>query len=248
MVFLRKFPPNTPTPVTDQTNAMLDIANAQLTNSGLYAVVVTNNYSSVTSSLAGLIVGPYCPDLSGPYSLIVTQGDSGTFTVTVILANPQPMFQWQTNGVDVAGATSASLTLDNIQYGLDGAAVSVIVSNAACLETNSATLTVLVPPTITTQPTNLTVNVGAAVTLVSGADGHPAPTLQWYKNGAPIPDATNATLPFASAQGVGKWGLLCSWPSTQQAGFPVPMPSCKSIPQPWFKPFCLPPTMPPGVL
>ncbi len=199
--FYGSSPLNTPTPVTDQTNAMLDIANAQLTNSGLYAVVVTNNYNSVTSSLAGLIVGPYCPDLSGPYSLIVTQGDSGTFTVTVILANPQPTFQWQTNGVDVAGATSASLTLDNIQYGLDGAAVSVIVSNAACLETNSATLTVLVPPTITTQPTNITVNVGVAVTLVSGADGHPAPALQWYKNGAPIPDATNATLPFASAQG-----------------------------------------------
>ena len=199
--FYGSSPNNTPVLVAGQTSAMIDIANAQLTNSGLYAVVVTNNYNSVTSSVAGLIVGPYCPDLSGPNSLIVTQGNSGTFTVTVILANPQPTFQWQTNGVDVAGATGSSLTFNNIQFALNATTFSVIVSNVACMETNSATLTVLVPPTITTQPTNITVNVGDAVTLVSGASGQPAPTLQWYKNGSPLSGQTNATLTIASAQG-----------------------------------------------
>jgi autotransporter-associated beta strand protein len=199
--FYGNSPNNTPVPVTGQTNALFSLANAQLTDSGLYAAVVSNNFNSVTSSLAGLIVGPYCPDLSGPSSLIVTQGNSGTFTVTVILANPLPTFRWQTNGVDVAGATSSSLTFNNIQFALNATTVSVIVSNAACVETNSATLTVLVPPTITTQPTNITVNAGAPVTFVSGASGQPAPTLQWYKNGSPIPGQTNATLSFASAQG-----------------------------------------------
>jgi autotransporter-associated beta strand protein len=192
---------NMPIPVADQTNTVFSLANAQLTNSGLYAVVVTNIYNSVTSSFAGLIVGNYCPDLSGPNSLIVTQDNSGTFTVTVILANPQPAFQWQTNGVNVAGATNSSLTFTNIQHALNATTVSVIVSNAACMETNSAILTVLVPPTITPQPTNITVNVGDAVTLVSGADGHPAPSLQWRKNGVNIPNQTNATLFFASALG-----------------------------------------------
>ena len=199
--FYGSSPNNTPSPVTGQTSAAFDFANAQSSNSGFYAVVVTNNYNSVTSSIVTLIVGPYCPDITGPNSLVVTQGNNGTFTVTVVLANPQPTFQWQTNGVNVANATNSSLTFNNIQFALNGTTVSAIVTNIACMETNNATLTVLVPPTITTQPTNITVNVGDAVTLVGGASGQPAPGLQWYKNGQPIGGQTATTLIIASAQG-----------------------------------------------
>src|SRR5262249_19555440 len=130
------------------------------------------------------------------------QGNSASFSITTILGNPPPTYQWQTNGVTVTGATTSSLTLNNVQYAaLNNAQVSVIVSNAACIQTNTATLTIIVPPVISPQPTNVTVNVGDSVTLTSGATGVPAPTLQWFKNNTAIPNETNATLTFASAQG-----------------------------------------------
>ena len=178
------------------------IASADGTNNGLYSVVVTNNYNSVTSSVALLIVGNVCSQLSGPFDQTVIQGNNVTFSAVVVIANPQPTFQWQTNDVDVPGATSSNLTLNNVQYAvLNGATVSLIASNAACIVTNKATLTVIVTPVITPQPANLTVNVDDPASFISGATGIPTPALQWYKNNALISGQTGGTLSFASAQG-----------------------------------------------
>ena len=57
------------------------------------------------------------------------------------------------------------------------------------------------PPTITTQPQSQTVNEGESVTFTVEVDGTPPYTYQWYRDGNPIPDATNATytIPFALA-------------------------------------------------
>jgi autotransporter-associated beta strand protein len=178
------------------------IASADGTNNGLYSVVVTNDYNSVTSSVALLIVGNVCSQLAGPFDQTVIQGNNATFSATVVIANPQPTFQWQTNGVDVPGATSTNLTLNNVQYNvLNGATVSLIASNAACIVTNQATLTVIVTPVIAPQPANITANVGDSASFVSGASGIPAPALQWYKNNALLSGQTAGTLSFASAQG-----------------------------------------------
>ncbi len=68
-------------------------------------------------------------------------------------------------GVDVTGATSTNLTLNNVPFAFDGMKVSVIANNAAGSVTNSATLTVIVTPVITPQPTDQTVNASTAVML-----------------------------------------------------------------------------------
>jgi autotransporter-associated beta strand protein len=192
---------NTPSALTDATNATFNIASAQGSDSGYYAVVVTNDYSSVTSRAAILFVGNVAPIIvSGPSSQTVIAGNSASFAVSVV-GNPIPALQWQTNGVDVSGATTSSLTLNNVPYAFDGMTVSLIASNVAGVVTNSATLTVIVTPVITPQPTNLVANVGDSVSLISGATGVPAPTFQWYKNGVAISGQTGSTLTFASAQG-----------------------------------------------
>jgi hypothetical protein len=49
-------------------------------------------------------------------------------------------------------------------------------------------------PIITTQPASQSVAPGATVTFNVSATGTPAPVFQWRKDGAPIPNATNATL------------------------------------------------------
>ncbi|HKW30835.1 MAG TPA: pectinesterase family protein [Verrucomicrobiae bacterium] len=193
---------NTPVLEVNATNSSFTIPSAQPSDTGLYAVVVSNNYNFVLSRFASLIVGDVCPVLNGPFDQTVIQGNNANFSTTVVIANPYPTFQWQTNNVNVAGATNTSLTLTNVQYAdLNGATVSVIASNRACLTTNSATLTILVPPVINPQPTNLTVNAGDPAAFISGATGVPTPGLQWFKNNAAIANQTNSTLTIASAQG-----------------------------------------------
>ncbi len=195
-------------PIPGANGSSYFIPSADGTNNGFYSVVVTNNFNSVTSVLASLTVGNVCSQLSGPFDQTVIQGLNATFSTIVVLGNPAPTLQWQTNGVDVAGATGTSLTLNNVQYAaLNNAKISVIASNAACLDTNSATLTIITTPVISPQPTNITVNVGDTANFVSGATGIPAPGLQWYKTtsvsspGTPISGQTSGTLTFVNAQG-----------------------------------------------
>ena len=200
-------------PILDATNSSYSIGSADGSNNGLYSVVITNDYNSVTSRFAVLIVGNVAPQLSGPFNQTVIQGNSAAFSATVIIANPYPTFQWQTNGVDVAGATSTNLTLNNVQYAaLNNATVSIIASNPGGIVTNNATLTVIVPPVISPQPTNLTVNVGDTATFTLGVSGIPTPSLQWYKNGVAISGQTATALTIPNAQGtnIGSYELIAA--------------------------------------
>ena len=78
-----------------------------------------------------------------PQSQIVLAGQSTTFAVQVT-ANPAPTYQWRRFGIDIPGATSATLTLNNVQVA-DAANYSVVVRNSAGPEVTStaAKLTVL---------------------------------------------------------------------------------------------------------
>ena len=178
--------------------ASLSITNAGVADSGNYAVVIANSHGSITSSVAVLVVSstPVAPTITGPNNQTVIQGNNATFSASVA-GLPLPTVQWQKNGVDIVGATT-TLTITNAQYPGDQATYSIIATNFAGSATNNATLTVIVPPAITTQPTNLTVLNGAAASFSVGATGVPAPGYQWKKSGVPLSGQTSATLTFAA--------------------------------------------------
>jgi len=70
----------------------------------------------------------------------------------------------------------------------------VTVTNSVSNATSSpATLTVDVPPSITTQPANRTVNAGQTATFTVAATGTGTLSYQWKKNGATIGGATSAS-------------------------------------------------------
>lgn len=82
-----------------------------------------------------------------PVAQSVTVGQSVIFTVTA--SGDNLSYQWQRDGKDIAGATSASYTLPAAQAGDNGAAFAVVVRNAGGSVTSStATLGVgaAVPP------------------------------------------------------------------------------------------------------
>jgi len=77
-------------------------------------------------------------------SLAVNAGSTATLTVTATGTAPLS-YQWQFNGVNIAGATSATLVLTNVNASNDGN-YAVIVSNPGGSVTSAATLTVILPP------------------------------------------------------------------------------------------------------
>src|SRR5262249_13595966 len=105
-----------------------------------------------------------------PSSQTVIVGMTATFNA-IATGIPLPSYQWRKNGANISGATSSAYTISNAQS-TDAASYSVVAANVAGSATSStATLTVIVPPTITTQPTSQTVNQGQTASFSVAASG-----------------------------------------------------------------------------
>lgn len=188
--------------ISGAITSALAITSAQPSDNGNYTVLVSNTFGSTTSSPPAVLTinsGNIAPSITGPNDTTVIQGNNATFTASVA-GVPAPAIQWQKTGVDIPGATTASLTINNTQYPADQAVYSIVATNVAGLATNSAALTVIVPPAITAQPTNAVALSGASASLSVSATGVPSPSYQWKKNGADIGNATTSTLTFAATQ------------------------------------------------
>jgi hypothetical protein len=103
-------------------------------------------------------------------------------------------YQWRKNGAEIPGATNSSYTTPATVAADNGSLFSVVVSNGAgSVTSNNATLTVRIPPTITTQPANRTVKEGQKARFSVVASGTAPLRYQWRKNGVNITGATDAS-------------------------------------------------------
>ena len=174
-------------------------ATTSTDNASTFQVVVSNSAGSVTSSAATLTVNPavVAPTITTqPSNQTVTAGQTATFAV--VASGTAPLsYQWQKNGANISGATSASYTTPATTSTDNASTFQVVVSNSAgSLTSSTATLTVnpaVVMPTITTQPSNQTVTAGQTATFAVLASGTAPLSYQWQKNGTNITGATSAS-------------------------------------------------------
>lgn len=157
------------------------------------------------TAVGGGAVAPTVTD--DPDSVTVATGDMAVFSVSASGTAPLA-YQWRKGGNplsdagNVSGATSATLTLTNVQAA-DQADYDVVVTNSAGSDTSAAaTLTVVVPvaPAVTTPPASQTVLAGGSVTFNVVATGTAPLAYQWNKNGFPIGSATGASLTLTNVQ------------------------------------------------
>ena len=218
----------------------LSILNAQPGDNTGYFCIVTNDLGLATSSVVQLTIsaGDVPPSISGPTDQTVIQGQTATISAGVA-GSPTPTEQWQfsgtnlvdgprPNGDGISGSLTTTLVITNVQYPSSQGQYSIVASNRAGLLTNNMTLTVIVPPSISQQPTNITVLNGQPASFTVVASGVPAPTYQWKKGGVPMnpatnATATNATLVIASAapSDIAIYTVVVSNPAGNQVSSPA---------------------------
>ena len=135
------------TNLSGQTAATLALTNVHAADQGTYQVVVTNQYSSVTSAPAILTVNAQIipPSItSGLQSQTNVLGGTATFTVTA--TGTALNYQWEFNSSDLAGQENTSLTLDNLSAASQGNYQVRVFNSAGSTTSPPATLTVLIPP------------------------------------------------------------------------------------------------------
>jgi hypothetical protein len=185
--------------ITGGTNASLVLGNVQGSQAGEYSVVIHNAAGFVISAGASLTVSQPLVILAQPQSRITDRGNSVTFTVFAA-GTGTLRYQWRFGGADIGGATSASLTLNNVQPSDNGNYSVVVTDDNGSLTSADATLSVLSPPTILTQPRSQT-NVAYTTVFFSVTPGGEGPfAYQWRFGAVPIPDATNSILALPNVQ------------------------------------------------
>ena len=126
------------------TNASLTLTSVQVANQGGYDIVVSNNFGSVTSSNATLIVTGYPPNavtLLPAYQTGVV-GSNCSFTVTTS-GSPPFSYQWQFNGTNISLANNATLTLTNLQFTNQGGYDVVVTNYFGSTTSSNATLVIV---------------------------------------------------------------------------------------------------------
>ena len=127
---------------------------------GPYSVIVTNNYGSVTSSVANLNMFPY---LKTPFTGLQTfWGQTNVLSVGT-WGSGDLAYQWYFNGVAIPDATSSNLVLSSIQF-TNAGLYSVVVSSPYGSVTNS-------PETVVVNPANTAIEFCANV-VIQGTVGY----------------------------------------------------------------------------
>jgi hypothetical protein len=151
-------------PISGATNSSLMLRDVQLSQAGSYTAVVFNDAGSVASEIGRLTVHRPPTILSHPVNQLVRAGAAALFAVNAT-GNGTLRYQWRHDGVPLAGATSATLTISNVQSAHAGAYSVVVTDNTGPVTSDSASLVLLVDPLIVQQPLSQTVVAGSTVTL-----------------------------------------------------------------------------------
>ena len=110
------------------------LASVSSADTASYSVDITGTCN--TASATGGVSVVTAPAITAhPQNVNGFQGNSATFSVTATGALLS--YQWRSNGVNIAGATSSSFTINNLLFAYNGS-YDVVVQNCAGSATSSA--------------------------------------------------------------------------------------------------------------
>ncbi|MCG8701612.1 MAG: immunoglobulin domain-containing protein, partial [Bacteroidales bacterium] len=167
--------------VSGATTNSLAIDPVDDTYNDVFTCQVTGACDVENSNPANLTVRQLTTITSQPVNITACNGENATFTVVASATNIS--YQWQKDGVDIAGQTSDILTLNAVDDTDEATYRCQITGNCSVEFSDGATLTVDDIVNITTQPAaNPTLCEGDNLSLTVIADGAGL-TYQWQKDG-----------------------------------------------------------------
>ena len=188
------------------------VTNAALSYVTNGSVITTNwmalgNPRTYTATLGiGAQVDPPSID-ADPTNRTAVAGTNVSFAVTASGGAPL-RFQWFFNLTNLLVAqTNVSLSLSNIQASQAGG-YSVVVTNLAGQATSQvAQLTILLPPSIDTEPADAVATPGSFAVFNVAASGSGTLRYQWYKGTNQLANETNTVLVLANVQATNAGGF-----------------------------------------
>ncbi len=180
------------------TNINISLASPWVGGSKMYILFADDN--SVTNTDGAYQIDNFAVTI--PFPGITTQPQDSSVspgqnvTLTVVATGAQPLsYQWRKESNLIVNATNSSFTIVNAQP-IDGGLYSVVVANVFGSVTSSNALVVVncsTPTTFTVPPADQSVAPGATITVNALVAGTSPISYQWYRNGAILLGATNAT-------------------------------------------------------
>jgi sugar lactone lactonase YvrE len=180
---------------------------------------VTMSWSGFTSDIvhAGVSINQVSTNsapvvTTNPTNSTVAAGNTATFTAAAS-GTPTPTVQWQvsTNGGSsfstISGATSTTLTLNNVTSGMNGYQYQAVFTNSVTSATSTAaTLTVLSPPTLglAFSPTSIPLTNGSTTLTMTLTNPNTGTTLTGVGFTLNLPSGLQvASTPGVTSSGVG---------------------------------------------
>ena len=184
------------TNISSATNSTFVLSAAQLSDAGIYSVLITNNFGVALSSNAVLsVLFPPTVTLQ-PTNQAVPLNSNVTFIAAV--SGDAPLnYQWffngsaLTDGGQFSGTTITNLAITNLQLTNMGNYLLVVTNLVGFATSSAAVLTVISPPTVTTPFTNQVAMVFNSATLSISDFGTPPLFYQWQKSGVNLTDNGN---------------------------------------------------------
>ena len=160
-------------------------ATTEEMNGWVYQCVAENSVDKAWSDVAVLTVQTPPVVITDPKDQAVPENTAVSFTAEAS-GVPDPEYQWQVKKensdiwTDLPRETFETYTVKKATRDMNGYQYRCVVVNAAGSATShAALLTVLYPPSFTSQPSDQSVTVGKSVTFTATADGNYAPEYRW---------------------------------------------------------------------
>ncbi|GAA4414612.1 hypothetical protein GCM10023187_44320 [Nibrella viscosa] len=185
-----------------------------VTATAAYSVTVTATGGCSNTATAAVTVNPAPVITTQPAASSLVCAGATTVRVFVTATGTNLQYQWYkdgtANGNIVTGATSATLTLNNVQAAQAGSYSCVVTGDCGQVISNGFTLSINPGPVVTSLPPTATaVCAGGAVSFAVAATGTNL-KYQWNKDGKRINGATSATLVLTGVQLAQAGSYVCA--------------------------------------
>ncbi len=161
----------------------------------IHLVVADEQGATNISSFNMSVVAP--PQITAEPGSVMSLAGSGAQIRVEATGTAPLIYQWWHDGAAVEAGTNADLVLAVVGLGDAGDYQVVITNDWGSVTSAVASLTVVSPPVIVSDPTNQTVLAGSGAQIRVEATGTAPLIYQWWHDGAAVEAGTNADLMLA---------------------------------------------------